>query len=123
MVYGQTSENIKASAAAADRNENLRLFFFFLILESSIRQQAWPNSLSVNIPFPSTILMAHSDWFLPPQVGGCANRVHEEQGVGQVLSRAPGITQALFASGFLPAQASAEDPQVSPTVARASICP
>lgn len=58
---------------------------------------------------------------LSPQVGGCANRVHEEQGVGQVFPGAPGISKALFASGLLPAQASAEDPQVSPTAARASV--
>lgn len=57
-----------------------------------------------------------------PQVGGCADRMHEEQGVGQVLPRAPGISEALFASGLLPAQASAEDPQVPPTAARASVC-
>lgn len=60
---------------------------------------------------------------LPPQVGGCADRVHEEQGVGQVLPRAPGISQALVASGLLSAQAGAEDPQVPPTAARASVSP
>lgn len=59
---------------------------------------------------------------LPPQVGGCADRVHEEQGVGQVLPRAPGISQALVASGLLSAQAGAEDPQVPPPAARASVC-
>lgn len=59
---------------------------------------------------------------LSPQVGGCANRVHEEQGVGQVFPRAPRISEALIASGLLPAQASAKDPQVPPTVARASVC-
>lgn len=48
--------------------------------------------------------------------------MHEEQGVGQVFPRAPGISEALFASGLLPAQASAEDPQVPPTAARASVC-
>ena len=59
---------------------------------------------------------------LSPQVGGCADRMHEEQGVGQVFPRASGISEALFASGLLPAQASAEDPQVPPTAARASVC-
>lgn len=48
--------------------------------------------------------------------------MHEEQGVGQVFPRAPGISEALFASGILPSQASAEDPQVPPTAARASVC-
>ena len=52
-----------------------------------------------------------------PQVGGCADRVHEEQGVGQVFPRAPGISETLLAPGLLPAQASAEDPQVPPTAA------
>lgn len=58
---------------------------------------------------------------LSPQVGGCANRMHEEQGIGQVFSRAPGIFEALLAPGLLPAQASAEDPQVPPTAARMSV--
>lgn len=58
---------------------------------------------------------------LSPQVGGCVNRVHEEQGVGQVYTRAPGISEALLAPGLLPAQASAEDPQVPPTAARTSV--
>lgn len=57
-----------------------------------------------------------------PQVGGCANRVHEEQGVGQVFPRAAGISETLLAPGLLPAQASAEDPQVPPTAACTSAC-
>lgn len=123
---------MKSSNAAAGRilqgGKKIIVFFLFCFVFNS--QKFHPSAsmakfflvFTVNIPVPSTTLMAHPDWFLPPQVGCCANRVHEEQGVGQVLSRAPGITQALFASGFLPAQASAEDPQVSPTVARAFIC-
>lgn len=59
---------------------------------------------------------------LPPQVGGCANGVHEEQGVGQVFPRAAGISEALPAPGLLPAQASAEDPQVPPAAARTFVC-
>lgn len=57
---------------------------------------------------------------LSPQVGGCADGVHEEQGVGQVFPRAPGIFEALLAPGLVPAQASAEDPQIPPPAACAS---
>lgn len=97
--------------------------FLFLMFHPSASAAKFLLVIAVSAPLSQrTTLMAHSHWFLPPQVGGCANRVHEEQGVGQVLSRAPGITQALFASGLLPAQASAEDPQVSPPAARASVC-
>lgn len=46
--------------------------------------------------------------------------MHEEQGVGQVFPRAPGISEALPAPGLLPAEAGAEDPQVPPTAARKS---
>lgn len=101
--------------------KNAKVVFFLLKFHPSASAAKFLLVITVNVPFPGTALIAHSHWFLPPQVGGCANRVHEEQGVGQVLSRAPGITQALFAPGLLPAQASAEDPQVSPTAARASV--
>lgn len=117
---------MKALNAAADRileggKKNAKVVFFLLKFHPSASAAKFLLVITVNVPFPGTALIAHSHWFLPPQVGGCANRVHEEQGVGQVLSRAPGITQALFAPGLLPAQASAEDPQVSPTAACASV--
>lgn len=55
--------------------------------------------------------------FLSPQVCCCAHRMHEKQGVGQVFPRAPRISEALLAPGLLPAQASAENPQVPSTIA------
>lgn len=95
----------------------VKIDFFFCIVCQNIHLNSNLSSLS------NYGLLHITDIFfavLSPQVGGCANRVHEEQGVGQVFSRAPGIFEALLAPGLLPAQASAEDPEVPPTAARMS---
>lgn len=52
------------------------------------------------------------------QVCGCADRVHEEQGTGQVLQRAARSTAALSAPGLLPPETCPTHPQVPPASAR-----
>lgn len=52
------------------------------------------------------------------QVCGCADRVHEEQGTGQVLQRAARSTEAFSASGLLPLETCPTHPQVPPAFAR-----
>lgn len=52
------------------------------------------------------------------QVCGCADRVHEEQGTGQVLQREARSTAAFSAPGLLPLETRPTHPQVPPASAR-----
>lgn len=55
-------------------------------------------------------------WYL--QVGGCVDRMHEEQGTGQVLQRAARGAAAFSAPGLLPLETCPTHPQVPLAPAR-----